>query len=343
MSKKVTSKDVAKEAGVSQSLVSLILNDVPGKQIHPKTRAHVLSTARRLNYSVNMNARSMKQQRAGAIGILSSWDAHSFVFPPVINGIQKVCSENELGLLVCTGKKDIAGNEDYVDYYHQNRIDGLVYVSYVGVPYEGVIRTLTDNSIPFVCIIGARDIDAVSCVDVSFIESGYMAIKHLADKGYKRPAYIMGKAMDYLYAEKERYEGCIQAASDNGLELMLETSLACLSGERSLLDAASKVLLTKQCDAIVSTSYMCYIFLRAAADLGIKVPSSMGVISLDNELYAPYLYPSLTTIDEPLYHLAEKAVHILIDHIQGNRRCHKLEMSPFISERESTARGNSSQ
>jgi len=341
LSKKVTSRDVAKAAGVSQSTVSLVLNNVMDKKIKPETRAKVLDAARKLNYRINVNARNMKSQKAGAIGLLSSWDAHTFVFPPVINGVQAVCSKRDMGVVICSGKSGVSGKKDYIDYYLQNRIDGLVYISYVGVPYEGVIEELMAYKIPFVCVIGARDIPGVSCVDVSFLESGYMAVNHLAEKGYKNIAYILYDDLNNLvYAEKERYEGCLKAASNHGIRLSAVGPLTKSSDEGTCIDNIAAFLKANEYDAVISTSYTCFLFLKAAARMGINVPDGLGVISLDNDLFAPYLYPSLTTVDEPLCDIAVKAVNILLEKIEGDTSCHKLELLPHLTVRESTSRKN---
>lgn len=338
MDRKITSRDVAKAAGVSQSLVSLILNNVPDKKIKPETRELVINTARELNYKVNINARNMKSRRAGAIGLLSVWSSNSFVFPPVIDGVQSVCTDNDIGVIICTGKAGSSGLSDYIEYYMHNRIDGLLYVSYVGVTKDGVINDLEKSGVPFVCIIGARDLPGVSCVDVSFFESGYLAIKHLAENGYKNTAYIhQGKPENGPYGEKERFEGCTKAAGDYQLSLEFDNAFVNSSDESELVKAAGNVLTINKYDSFISTSFNCHIILKTAAKLGIEVPQSLGVISLDNELYAPYLYPSLTTIDEPLFDIARRAASILLDKIHGQTVCEKIELNPLISVRESTS------
>lgn len=337
MSRKTTSRDVAKAAGVSQSLVSLILNNVPDKKIKPETRELVLKTAQELDYRVNVNARNMKSKRAGAIGLLSSWKTNSFVFPPVIDGVQSVCADNDLGVVICTGKNGASGMPDYIEYFLQNRIDGLIYVSYVGVTKEGVINELEKSGVPFVCIIGARDIPGISCVDVNFFESGYLAVKHLAQNGYKDIAYFNHVIPENgVYGEKERFEGCRKAAEDYRINISFDEAFVNISDENEMINAAKKVLKDNGYDSVISTSFNCYTVLKSAARLGVQVPKELGVISLDNELYAPYLYPSLTTIDEPLFDIADKAMKILLQKIRGNREIEKIELMPFISFREST-------
>lgn len=344
MKQKVNSRDVARAAGVSQSMVSLVLNCVPGKNIRQETRERVFAAAKKLNYEVNINARNMKNRRAGAIGLLSHWKSNSFVFPPVIDGVQSICMEKGYGVVVCTGNTMTTGNFDYVDYYLQNRIDGLVYVSYVGVTKEGVIEELGKYRVPFVCVIGARDLPDVSCVDVSFFESGYIAGEHLAEKGYSNVLYLLHGYPDTLvYAEKERLEGCRKAALDFGIHLHSPGLLIDRKDENAIFETIKQVLKDKKYDAVVSTSYSCHLFLKAAASMGISVPESLGVISLDNELYAPYLYPSLTTVDEPLFDIAKCATELLYDRINKKTECLKKEISPCLTVRESTMRSGGSE
>ena len=339
LKKNITSRDVAKAAGVSQSLVSMILTNASDKKIKPETREHVIEVARRLNYEVNINARNMKSRRAGAIGLLSSWDENSFVFPPVIKGVQTVCVENGLGVVICTGKAGAYGMKDYINYYLQNRIDGLIYISYVGVGNEGVIEELYKNGIPFVCIIGARDLPGVSCVDVSFTESGSMAVKHLWEQGFRNIAYLQsGDYPDLNYAEKERIDGCKKAAEEYGMTFSLTDLFKDSVEDADRCRAAEELMKSGSCDCIISTSYACFLMLKAAARAGINVPGAIGVISLDNEVYAPYLYPSLTTVDEPLVDIAENAANIIIEKLKDGGACRKLEIAPSLTIRESTCR-----
>lgn len=340
MDRKVTSRDVARAAGVSQALVSLILNNVPDVKIKPETRQHVLETASKLNYRVNINARNMKNRKAGAIGLLSTWTSGSFVFPPAIDGVQSVCSEEETGVILCTGKKGLTGNPDYIDYYLQNRIDGLIFLSYVGINYEGVIEELSKYAVPFVCMIGARDIPGVSCVDVSFLDSGILAARHLAESGYTRAAYLLPAKPDRLiYAEKERLEGCIRGAAESGIKLELCEAFIGHPSGRSMEERAIDLLHPNfPFDSVISVSFGCQMMLKAAVRCGVKVPEDLGVISLDNELYAPFLYPSLSTVDEPLVEMARRATHILLDKIEGFKGCEKVELPPLLSVRESTQR-----
>lgn len=339
MKRQITSKDVAKAAGVSQSLVSFIINNTPNIKIKSETRKRVQDIAQQLGYIANVHAKSMRSQKASAIGLLSTWGEGSFVFPPVISGVKTFCVRKDLGFVICSGGKTAQGNFDFIDSYFQNRIDGLLYVSYVGVERTGVIEKLEEFGIPYVCIIGAKDLSDVSCVDVNFYESGYLAVKHLAEKGYKHIAfasYIEEKKLNY--ADKERFTGCSIAAIDFKIQIFYVPFFIGANTEQQYLSACERLFNADISDAVVSTSYTCFAVLKAAAKCKISIPKAYGVISFDNEQYAPYLFPSLTTIDEPLFEIAEKAASLLYDNINEEATCQKIELLPKITIRESTAR-----
>lgn len=334
----ITSKDVAAHAGVSQSLVSLILNNVPGKKIKPETRELVIQTAITLGYKVNMNARNIKCNTASAIGLLSTWDPDTFVYAPVISGVTDACKSNNLAVVMCIGSQTAKGTADYIEYYLQNRIDGLLVISRAGLTEEGLISQLKTSGIPFACAIGAKYIPQVDCVDVSYFKSGYMAALHLYEMGYKQIAYQVINCKNTMnYAEKERIDGAIKGAAECGISLkVLEIPFVERFKEESDLTQALQSLQSFSFDSLISTSYECFIYMKAALQLNINIPSELGVIAIDNEVFAPYLFPSLTTINEPFVEISKIATTILIEKIKGQTSEKKLELNPGITIRKST-------
>src|SRR6056297_1763679 len=139
MRKNTTSKDVAKIAGVSQSMVSLVLNDVKGKKIRPETRKKVIDAAKILNYRIDTKAKGLKTNKANAIGLLSTWEKNSFVFPPSVEGISKFCEEKSQALILCNKNIGKSKKYDFVEYYLEGRIDGLIYIGEVSFKENDVI------------------------------------------------------------------------------------------------------------------------------------------------------------------------------------------------------------
>jgi len=331
----VTSRDVAHAAGVSQSLVSLILSDKPGKKIRPETRTHVLMVASEMGYRPNMQASAMKLKKAQAIGLLSVWDPGSFVFPPVVNGLKSVCDKEGLALTICTGRSDESGMPDYLSYFLQNRLDGLVYLSRVGVTRAGVIELLQQHRIPFVCAIGAKDLEEVSSVDVDFFLNGRLAAEHLAASGCRYP--VMGIDPLVNYAEKERLEGFLSGCMKTGIHASYLIPWEVGEADEPAKERLRRLLReTPDMDGFVSSTHMSRLILEAARIEGIRVPEQLKVIAIDNDAYAPYLTPSLSTVDEPLESIGRVAGEILVRRISGNEEVVKAEEPPSLSPRESS-------
>lgn len=338
MKNRVTSRDVAREAGVSQTMVSFVLNGAKEKNIKPETRTRVLEAAKRLGYRVNINAKNMRSRRASAIGIISGWQTSSFVFAPLIDGIRSVCSENDLSMVLCSGTRDEDGEYDFKKYYMQNRIDGVIFISYVGIKKDGIIAELIDSQIPFVCVKGARDIENISSIDVDYAQSAGLAVSYLAGRGYKNICYVLKKRAEELnYAEAERLESCIKAAGEHGIDLIQYGGfIGCETTEDFYSSADALLSSDISFDAFLSTSYECFCLMKMSARRGIHIPERIGVMSLDNENYSEFLYPSLTTTDEPLYSMGAKAMSMLLSYIKFGPHIEKEALSAEITVREST-------
>ena len=363
----VTSRDVALAAGVSQSLVSLILSDKPGKKIREQTRAHVRRVAEDLGYRPNLQAQAMKRRRARTIGLLSIWETGSFVFPPVVNGLKAVCDREGLALTICTGRTEPDGTPDYVAYFLENRIDGLVYLSHVGVARPGVIETLERHGIPFVCAIGARDLAAVSSVDVDFRHNGRLAAEHLLAAGCRNPVIFIDPAGNY--AERERLEGFEAACGAACVPVVRVAMNACAEGMEAggegmeaggegmeaggegtedtgmgmgALQARLRRLLRERpdMDGFAAVSVPAWQMLEAARAEGLPVPERLKVVSLDNEAFAPYLTPALSTVDEPLQAIGACAGDMLLRLMAGAEPGEKVELPLSLTCRASCMNGS---
>lgn len=336
--KKVTSRDVAREAGVSQSTVSFVLNNSPRVTLKPETRDAVLKAAKKLNYQPNSLARGMKMARANSVGLLSLWDVQSFVFPPVMQGLRSVCTENNYSITLCTGKENLQGMPDYVEYYLQNRIDGLVFISYIGIDLSKQIQELSMKKIPFVSIIGGKEIPEVHTVTTNLFHGAYKSTTHLIEQGYEKIMYI--KPSGFLnWGEKGRIEGYRKALSDHGLS-WLDIRAVHGSTQKQKVEEMIEIIDQTKPDAIVTChSYWGYIVITAASKLGISLPDQLGVIACDHDTFAPFLAIPLSTVDDPLYEMGVKAGEILFKLFDNpSAPCEKIEVESSLIIRESTSR-----
>src|SRR5579859_1974809 len=127
--KRVTSRDIAKLAGVSRTTVSFVLNDVAGMNIPDKTRQRVLEAARQLNYRPNAAAQTMKLGRTNTIGfVMRQSDEQVFsdqFLPAVLHGLADAIHSQNYRILFTPIAPEYSGDV-YLNLIREQRVDGII-------------------------------------------------------------------------------------------------------------------------------------------------------------------------------------------------------------------------
>ncbi|HNP70501.1 MAG TPA: substrate-binding domain-containing protein [Kouleothrix sp.] len=330
MTKPATIHDIAREAGVSASTVSRVLNGtVP---VAENKRAAVLDVINRWNYRPNVVAQGLARGRAGVIGVLTQAMFSPF-YGEIYQGIEQGLHGSAFHPMFASGNWRTAEETTALDLLLQRQADGLIVLW----------GTLPDQQLQQVA--GQRPLIAIGrsiagferqCLRVDDVQGGYQATRHLIDLGHRRIAHITG-----LLAQqdaRDRREGYLRALADAGLpaepQLVVEGDFAEQSG---LLAMQALLARAARFTAIfVANDQMAYGARLALYRYGIRVPDDISIIGFDDQVGSAYTTPPLTTVRQPTQAMGRAAAQAIVRMLNDE----PLDLPTFATEliiRESTA------
>jgi DNA-binding LacI/PurR family transcriptional regulator len=296
MAERVTTNDIAREAGVSRTTVSHVLNNHPGIVLSPKTRKRVLATARKLGYVPNSAARMLVTGRSRTIGlILSPPDlitVDAFV-PMMMFGLNEACRAQGYHLLM-ESIQDPGDVDAYLDLAKSKRIDALIVIN----PRKGdsALRKVIQSKFPLL-VFGSSGHPRENSIGTEDEQASCQATMHLLSLGHQRIAHISYAPLVYLPARK-RLEGYRAALKTADLpfhkQLFAEGNFTYASGYRAmkqiLASKAHPTALFAGNDALAIGA------MAAVREAGFSIPENFAVVGFDDIPAAAFTYPPLTTI-----------------------------------------------
>jgi DNA-binding LacI/PurR family transcriptional regulator len=325
---KPTIRNVAERAGVSKSLVSLVMRGSP--HVSERRRQAVLKAARELGYRPNAVARSLVEGRTRLIGALVA-DLHNPFFAEFLDGLQESLHGANLRMIVGSGRWDPLFEAEAVDAFLEMRVDGLVLLSVVP-------DSLSDAaaSVPVV-IVGERDVSGVDIVVDDDELGARLAVDHLVGLGHKRIAHIEGAPSTTARYRRAGYE---QAMTQHGLANHIVVEAGDFTEEGGYRAARSLLSRRPRPTAIFAPNDLVAIGALSAADeLELRVPADLSIVGYDNTHLAAIRHISLTTVDQPRRDMGRVAAELLCARIDDVlREPRQTLVVPHLVTRATTGR-----
>ncbi len=327
-----TIKDVAKEAGVSISTVSKIINN--SNYGLPKTRIKVMEAIKKLGYQPNSIARSMVDGKTKMIAIVIP-DIRNPFFTAVARGVEDVANKYNYRVLFCNTDEELAKQQNYINVFKSRIVDGFILAA--ASEKDPSLAEVDTNILPYVLI--DRKISSVSA-DVVVVDNkngAYKAVNHLLKLGYRRIGLITGKRN--TLTGHERLQGYIDAHQESGVDIdnnLIQDGGFTIKGG---YEATKKILnITKTPDALfISNNSMTIGCLKALSEFKIKICEDMAIIGFDDSDWAEFVVPPLTVIRQPTYTMGTIAGEMLFQKLSGCDSTEKKEiiLNPELIVRES--------
>jgi DNA-binding LacI/PurR family transcriptional regulator len=316
-------EDVAREAGVSRALVSLVMRESP--KVSDERRARVLAAAELLGYRPNAMARGLASRRTRTIGVLLN-DLRNPFFAEMTEGIFEAAEELDYRLLIGTGRRQQVGERRAVNSFFEHRTDGLLLVS-PRLPLTEILAI--GRTTPTVAVarpLSATHVDSITNDDLL---GATLAVRHLAELGHRRITHIDGGRGA---GAAPRRTGYVREMKRLGLEPhVVPGEFTEAAGVR----AAESLLLA---DGLPTAVFAANDLVAAGAldrfeDAGLRIPEDLSIIGYDNTFLAALHHMSLTTIDQPRPEIGRLALRTLVERIDGGRTQavhHRVEPSLVV-------------
>lgn len=304
----VTSWQVAKHAGVSQSAVSRTFT--PGASISPKTRAKVLASAKELGYRPNAIARSLITNRSRIIAVVMAYLENLF-YPDVLEELGRRLAEENYHLLLFTGFMD-RDSDPVFDQLMQYRADGIILAS-TSLSSE-LSEECATAGIPVVLFNRTTGRDAVSSVTTRNRDGGKKIADFLVAGGHTSFGYIAG--LENSSTNRDRFLGYSEGLKAHGFERI---TIGTGNYSRSDAEDAARQMLAHpdRPEAIfVANDHMAVAVMDVARhEFNLSIPADLSIVGYDDVGPARWTSYGITTMSQPLKKMVEATVDILMDQI----------------------------
>lgn len=312
----VTIADIAKEAGVSISTVSRVMNHT--KPVSPELRERVYKIIEKNNFKPNALAQGLITKKTNTVGVIVP-DISNPVFGALTKGINSVCAKKGYSLMVCESGGELEKELKLLDVLDDKQTDGVLFAG-VDVNQE-LVDAMLKKHYPVVLVTQESSVGdhVIGTVTHDNVQAVYDAVKFLMDNGHTRIAYLGGPKHDFS-SGKKRIKGYKMALEEGGITVpdsyMEQGEFSFQFGYEGMkrLYEENNILPT----AVVAGSDLIAIgAVQFLNSVGVPVPEEMSVIGFDDMDFATYFRPELSTVRIPYFAEGELAARELIKRMCG--------------------------
>lgn len=314
MSERVTIEDVAALARVSIKTVSRVINDEPN--VSAATRDKVEKAIGRLKFRPSRAAKSLASRKAFTISLLYDNPCAHYV-ANVQTGVLSECERHGYDLIV--HPRSSPGYElarEVISLYHQARFDGVILTPPL-CDNATIVAALADEGIPTTLIAPGTTSPLFSSVVTNDDESSFEMTKHLLSLGHRRIAFISGHPAHL--AVQQRTSGFLRAMKEAGVPIEPDLIATGFNSFSCGIEAGKKLLgLDKRPTAIFAANdEMAAGVLTIAHEHQLSVPRDLSLVGFDDIPLATQLWPTLTTVGQPIKEMAARATEMLLEIVSG--------------------------
>ncbi|WP_163192902.1 LacI family DNA-binding transcriptional regulator [Clostridium thermarum] len=334
----VTINEVAKEAGVSITTVSRVLNN--NYPVKKETREKIERAIEKLNYKPNAAARSLITKKTSMIGVIVPGITNLF-FPTIVESIEEHIKEMGYSIALSNTEGDAVHEREVAERIASRQVDGIIVIDPRFENLKNGFYDEINKNVPVIIINGAPTASKCNLVIYDEEVGTREAFEYLIGLGHKKIAFVRGrKSFSYDIKEKIyneilqekhfQYNKVIDVGKGNSIEVVDNTQ----NKIEEVFTKEERPTAVFACNDLMAVGV-----LNACSKLSIKVPEELSVIGCDNTLIANISSPKLTSVDLDMKEIGRRAAQELISTIEkSNRSKSKIIMDTKLIIRDSCAK-----
>jgi LacI family transcriptional regulator len=306
-------KYLAKELNMSISTVSRALRDE--WDVSEETKIRVNALAKKLNYTPNPFASSLRRQSSQTIAVVVPEIANNF-FTLAIDGIETVARYKNYHVLIYITHDDYEREKSIINHFQNGRIDGVIMsVSSDSKDYTH-LSELHEKGVPIVFFDRVCHEIETTKISTDDFTSSFKATEHLIQNGCKQIAFL--SLTQHLSIESKRKAGYLEALLKYNITPNDNWIVEC-TNDHAVSEAKIKTLLSstnRPAGVFTTVEKLAIQTYKICQDLNIRIPKQLQVLSYANLITAPLLNPPLTTITQPAFDIGTTAAETLFSHLK---------------------------
>lgn len=304
-----TIEQVASAAGVSTATVSRALSNP--RIVREPTRRRVQEAIRKLRYSPNAAAKSLRTLRTGKLLVTVPDIANPF-FSLIIRGIEEAAQREGYAVLLGDTHHELERESRYALMLPRREADGLIFLGHrlpkTLVPWMRGLRGVAPvvNGCEFSTRLG------VPSAHIDNAAAAYLAMDHLYGLGHRRIGIVAGPLSSPL--SRDRLQGVRSRARSERAERQLKIAQGDFSIASGLTGAAQLLAGQKSPTAVFCfNDEMAIGVMEHARQKGLDIPSDLSIVGFDDIRFSQHLTPPLTTINQPMLDIGRETVRLLLE------------------------------
>ena len=331
---RVTRADVAKLAGVSETIVSYVINN--NRYVAKEKRQRVEEAVRLLNYRPNNVARALKGKRSNQIIFIADHITNEY-FSSIVSEMDRYAYDAGYLISLCSNRN----TPEFISQVISRQFDGII-VSSASFPTE-YVEQFSQAGIPVVVFRRwrhQRAVERVAYLGTGLYTGAREAVRHLINRGCRNVVYIDRISAKWHVSPPDdmRFSGFVDEMEANGFAVGPESVVCgCRSQEEVTEEVKRRLRTGSRVDGIFGRNDMlACIAMTAAGQIGIQVPEQLRVIGFDDSSISRLITPGLSTVGMKKEKIAKAAIDMLTQMIAGSQP-ENQDFETVLIERESTA------